>query len=81
MSIVDQHIDGMVLRNLIQGFCQCFQIEHIHIIAMHSTWAVFLSPSFLLLGEFWRPTDGNEVGTVCEEGLGKRSSEKSGSAC
>src|ERR1035438_5891067 len=71
MSIVNQHIDGMMLRNLIQGFRQCFQVVHIHVKAMHAAWSVFLSPNLFLFGELSWSTDCNQVGTIREQGLGK----------
>src|ERR1035438_9440519 len=55
MSIVNQHIDGMMLRNLIQGYRQRFKVVHVHVKAMHTTRSVFLSPHLFLFGEKYGP--------------------------
>src|SRR5579863_2096402 len=80
MRVVDYDINGMAVRNLVQCFRQGFQVEHIHVVTMHTTRPVFLAPHSLLFGKLCRPTDRNQVSAIREQGLGKSSSQKSRSA-
>ena len=77
MCVVDQHIDGMALCDLVKSFGQLVQIVHIHVVAMHAARTILLIPELLLLAELSRTANGYQVCSIFEQGLGKGSSEKS----